>query len=78
MFYQMKIVRKNTRPSTWRRMLIPAEITFSQLALVMETALEYDLSDQYEFDFFRNYRISEISEEYGEYILREDIMKKSI
>ncbi|MDO5150798.1 MAG: SEC-C metal-binding domain-containing protein [Oscillospiraceae bacterium] len=85
MFYQMKIVRKNTRPSTWRRMLIPAEITFSQLALVMETALEYDLSDQYEFDFFRNYRISEISENslfrdkfYYTYIYAPDVYTKDI
>ena len=29
-FYQLKIIRKGTKPPVWRRCLVPSNITFAQ------------------------------------------------
>ena len=34
-FYQLKITRKGTKPPIWRRCLVPSNITFSQMAVVL-------------------------------------------
>ena len=52
-FYQLKIVRKGSKPPIWRRCLIPADITFDRLAAIMEDILQFESSDQYEFEFFQ-------------------------
>ena len=52
-FYQLKITRKGTKPPIWRRCLVPSNITFSQMAVVLEEILEYETSSLYEFEFFR-------------------------
>lgn len=52
-FYQLKIVRKGTKPPVWRRCLVPADITFDRLAEIMENILQYEASDLYEFEFFQ-------------------------
>lgn len=62
MFYELKITRKGSKPLVWRRAIIPADITFAQFAYILETIVEYEISDRYEFDFFRKYRISEMPE----------------
>ena len=51
-FYKVKITRKGTKPPIWRRCLVPADITFSQMAVVLEEILEYETSSLYEFEFF--------------------------
>lgn len=52
MFYQLKAIRKNTKPPIWRRIFVPSNITFAQLAVVLETMLEIPVSDSYQFEFF--------------------------
>ena len=52
-FYQLKIVRKGSKPPIWRRCLIPADITFDRLADIMKDILQFESSDQYEFEFFQ-------------------------
>ena len=64
MFYQVKAIRKGVKPPVWRRILVPANITFAQMALLLETVLELPASDQFEFEFFgRKDRIIEWHEE---------------
>lgn len=52
-FYKVKITRKGTKPPIWRRCLVPADITFAQMAVVLEEILEYETSSLYEFEFSR-------------------------
>ncbi|MBR1623212.1 MAG: SEC-C domain-containing protein [Pseudobutyrivibrio sp.] len=52
-FYQIKAIRKNTKPPMWRRAFIPANITFSQLAVVLEELLEIDRTEMFEFEFYQ-------------------------
>lgn len=59
MFYQLKAIRKNTKPPIWRRILVPSNITFAQLAVILEEALEYSKTDQYEIDFYRKLTLYE-------------------
>lgn len=49
-FYQLKIIRKGTKPPVWRRCLVPSNITFAQMAAVLEEILEYSFTDRYEFE----------------------------
>ena len=51
MLYQLKAIRKNSKPPIWRRILVPSDITFSQMALVLETLLEIPCTKNYEFEF---------------------------
>ena len=63
-FFQVKIIRKGTKPPVWRRAYVPAGITFSQLACILETMMELPYSDRYEFEFFqRKDRLIEWHEE---------------
>lgn len=52
-FYQLKITRKGTKPPTWRRCLVPADLTFSRLAEILEEITEYPRTELYEYDFFQ-------------------------
>lgn len=52
-FYKLKITRKGTKPPVWRRCFVPADITFAQMAVVLEEILEYETSSLYEFEFFQ-------------------------
>lgn len=52
-FYQIKIIRKGTKPPVWRRCLVPGDITFTQMAVILEEILEYRYTDRYEFEFFQ-------------------------
>lgn len=63
MAFQIKAVRKNVKPPVWRRMLIPEGITFVQLALILEEALELPKSHRFMFDFYRKIRVIEWKEE---------------
>lgn len=63
-FYQLKITRKGTKPPTWRRCLVPANITFAQMAVILEEILEYKPSSLYEFEFFqKKVHIREVTED---------------
>ncbi len=52
MLYQIKAIRKNTKPPVWRRAVIPGGITYAEMALVMEKLLDLPDSKNYEFDFY--------------------------
>ena len=51
-FYQIKAIRKNIKPPVWRRILVPANITFSQLAVILEGILEIPPHDTYMFESY--------------------------
>ena len=51
--YQVKLILKNSKPPVWKRCMIPAGITFSQLALLLEEILETDMSADYEYEFYQ-------------------------
>ena len=51
--YQLKMIVKNTKPPVWKRFLLPAGITFSQLAVILEEAAEETPADRYEFEFYQ-------------------------
>ena len=51
--YQIKIILKNSKPPVWRRCLIPAGITFSQLALILEDVVESERCAGYEYEFYQ-------------------------
>ncbi len=53
MFYQIKMIRKKDKPPTWRRAYVPSNITFTQMALILEELLEYPKSDWFEFEFYQ-------------------------
>ncbi|MCD7863132.1 MAG: plasmid pRiA4b ORF-3 family protein [Lachnospiraceae bacterium] len=53
LFFQLKMMRKNSKPPIWRRGLVPANITFAQLALILEEMLELPKSADYEFEFYQ-------------------------
>lgn len=63
MFYQIKAIRKNTKPPIWRRILIPSSITFSQLAVILEQILEIPLFENFVFEFYsKKERLAEYKE----------------
>ncbi len=51
--YQIKIILKNSKPPVWKRCAIPAGITFSQLALILEEMVETEISADYEYEFYQ-------------------------
>ena len=50
--YRIKIILKNSKPPVWRRCLIPAGITFSQLAMILEDIVESERCAGYEYEFY--------------------------
>lgn len=50
-FYQYKVTKKGEKPPVWRRCLIPADITFAQLAMILNDVAEADGFARYEFEF---------------------------
>ncbi len=53
MFFQIKMIRKGTKPPIWRRAYVPSNITFAQMALVLEELLEFPKTDRFEFEFYQ-------------------------
>lgn len=50
--YQVKIVIKNSKPPIWRRLIIPAGITFSRLSRILDKAMGWSDSTGFEFEFY--------------------------
>ncbi len=62
-YYQLKLIRKKEKPTVWRSVCVPSNITFCQLALILEESLQSVLTDLYEFEFQKEkYRIRELLE----------------
>lgn len=57
--YQLKIAIKNSKPLVWKRCRVPAGITFSQLAPILEVVTETEENARYEFEFSRKRSRSE-------------------
>ena len=41
MFYQLKITRKGTKPPVWRRCTVAADVTFANMAAMLEKLVQY-------------------------------------
>ena len=64
-FYQIKAIRKGCKPPLWRRAFVPMNITYTQLAIVLEELLEIDKSPLFGFEFYKaGYRLIEWNEEF--------------
>lgn len=69
--YTLKVNVKGSKPPKWRRIQIPSNLTFAQLAVVLETALEcLDEDKVYQFEIYRKLRIFEL--DYSDEIEIED------
>lgn len=49
-YYEIKVTIRNSHPLTWRRLKIPADITFNDLAAIIEIAFEWCGYHLYEFE----------------------------
>ena len=59
--YTLKVNVKGSKPPKWRRIQIPSNLTFAQLAVVLETALECLNEDKvYQFEIYKKIRIFEL------------------
>ncbi len=50
--FQLKIVIKNSKPPIWRRVIVPAGITFSQLSIILNQVMGWDGYHLFEFEFY--------------------------
>ncbi len=50
--YQLKIVIKNSKPPIWRRCIVPAGITFSQLSIILNKVMGWSGYHLSEFEFY--------------------------
>lgn len=58
--FQLKMVIKNSKPPIWRRIIVPAGITFSQLGLILNKAMGWCGYHMFEFEFYhQELRITE-------------------
>jgi hypothetical protein len=63
--YQMKIVIKNSKPPIWRRCIIPAGITFSQLSIILNKVMGWYGGHLSEYEFY--HRRLQLREDYEEF-----------
>ena len=49
-YYEIKVTIRGSHPPTWRRLRIPANITFNELASIIEIAFEWCGYHLYEFE----------------------------
>ena len=52
MFYQLKITRKGTKPPVWRRCTVAADVTFANMAAMLEKLVQYPAGSLYEIEVF--------------------------
>lgn len=51
--YQLKAAIKKSRPLTWRRCLVPAGITYSQLGILLSSLMEENKEKEFSFEFYQ-------------------------
>ena len=62
--YELKIALRGQSPEVWRRVLVPEELTFSQLALVFNLAMGWEKETVFSFLLpHKKMVITELSEE---------------
>ena len=49
--YQLKVSIKNSHPPIWRRCIVPAGITFSQLGVLLNEIMGWSGSHLFSFEF---------------------------
>ncbi len=63
--FQLKIMIKNSKPPIWRRAIVPAGITFSQLSMILNEVMGWCGYHLFEFEFYHlELRVVEQAEEY--------------
>lgn len=63
--FQLKIVIKNSKPPIWRRVIVPAGITFSQLSIILNEVMGWCGCHMFEFEFYhREIRLVEEADEF--------------
>ena len=50
--FQLKVVIKDSKPPIWRRVIVPAGITFSQLSMILNEAMGWSGEHLCEFEFY--------------------------
>lgn len=50
--FQLKVVIKDSKPPIWRRVIVPAGITFSQLSMILNEAMGWSGEHLFEFEFY--------------------------
>lgn len=64
--FQLKIAIKNSKPPIWRRIVVPAGITFSQLSIILNEAMGWSGYHLFDYEFYHlELRITEDAEEYA-------------
>lgn len=64
--FQLKIVIKNSKPPIWRRVIVPAGITFSQLSIILNQVMGWCGYHLFEFEFYHlELRLIEGAEEFA-------------
>ena len=62
--YELKIALRGQSPEVWRRVLVPEELTFSQLALVFNLAMGWEKETVFSFLLpHKKMVVTELSEE---------------
>lgn len=51
--YQLKAAIKKSKPLTWRRCLVPAGITYSQLGILLSSLMEENEEEEFSFEFYQ-------------------------
>jgi len=65
--YQFKIAIKNSHPPIWRRCIVPAGLTFSQLSMILNEIMGWSGYHLFEFEFYHlQLRITEDDGEFEE------------
>lgn len=63
--FQLKIAIKNSKPPIWRRVIVPAGITFSQLSMILNEVMGWSGYHLFEVEFYHlELRIIENADEY--------------
>ncbi len=63
--FQLKIAIKNSKPPIWRRVIVPAGITFSQLSMILNEVMGWSGYHLFEFEFYHlELRIIEGADEF--------------
>lgn len=66
--FQLKIAIKNSKPPIWRRVVVPAGITFSQLSIILNKVMGWCGYHMFEFEFYHlELRIIEGAEDFMDY-----------
>ena len=50
--YQLKIMIKNSHPPIWRRFIVPAKLTFSQLSFILNEVMGWCGGHLSQFEFY--------------------------